>query len=180
MTMLQIIRNLASLILIKLKYGGRRGIFLATTNISHRAVLRNQAGGTIKIGRGTEVLDFVFISSYGGNIEIGNHCSINPFCMLYGHGGLKIGNNVLIAGGTMMIPASHVYDDIAIPMNRQGVSRKGITVGDDVWIGHGCSILDGVVIGRGAIIAAGSVVTESVGPLEIVAGVPAKLIKKRL
>lgn len=177
--MFRMFKILFDLAATKLRFGFRSGIHVRTTAISSRAVVRNQAGGSISIGKGTEVLDFAFISSYGGSVEIGNNCSINPFCMLYGHGGLRIGNNVLIAGGTMIIPASHVFTDKDTPINRQGLTKKGIEIKDNVWIGHGCSILDGVVIGEGAIIAAGSVVTENVNSNEIVGGTPAKLIKRR-
>ncbi len=61
----------------------------------------------------------------------------------------------------------------------QGLNKKGIKIGDNVWIGAGCTILDGVEIGTGSVVAAGSVVTKSVESYTIVAGVPAKVIKKR-
>jgi acetyltransferase-like isoleucine patch superfamily enzyme len=118
--------------------------------------------------------------TYGGIIEIGSNCSINPYTIIYGHGlGTKIGNNVLIAGHCMIIPANHNFSHTDVPINKQGINSKGIIIEDDVWIGSGCQILDGITIGKGAVIAAGAVVNKSVEPYNIVGGVPAKIIGKR-
>lgn len=116
---------------------------------------------------------------YGGHVNIGEFCTINPFCVLYGHGGLQIGNFVRIATHTVIIPANHVFDDANTPIARQGLTKRGVRIGDDVWIGAGVRILDGVTIGSGAIIAAGSVVNKNVPPLTIVGGIPAKFMRKR-
>jgi len=137
-------------------------------------------GGEITIGSNNEVLNGCLLMTYGGKISIGSGCSINPYTIIYGHGaGTVIGNNVLIAGHCMIIPANHVFSRTDLPINQQGTSSKGIIIEDDVWIAAGCQILDGVTIGQGSIIAAGSVVNKSVEPYSIVGGVPAKLIKKR-
>jgi acetyltransferase-like isoleucine patch superfamily enzyme len=118
--------------------------------------------------------------AYGGCITIGDNCSINPYTVLYGHGkGLVIGSNVLIAGHCLIIPANHVFARTDITINKQGTASKGIIIEDDVWIGAGCQVLDGVTIGKGAIIAAGSVVNKSVDAYTIVGGVPAGFIKNR-
>lgn len=145
----------------------------------NNVVLNTDFGGTITIAEKTELLYGVILMTYGGNITIGSNCSINPYTVLYGHGNLTIGNNVLIAGHCLIIPANHVFSNLEIPICKQGETRKGITIEDNVWIGSGCRILDGVTIGTGAIIAAGAVVNKNVLPNTIVGGVPAKLIKKR-
>jgi len=144
-----------------------------------RVVLDTIGGGSISVGEKTELLYGVLLMTYGGNIKIGSHCSINPYTVLYGHGNLTIGNNVLIAGHTLIIPANHKFDNLDIPINKQGETKKGIVIHDNVWIGSGCRILDGVTIGEGAIIAAGAVVNKNVAPNTIVGGVPAKLLKTR-
>lgn len=136
-------------------------------------------GGQISIGENTEILSGVILMTYGGKISIGKNCSINPYTILYGHGDLVIGDNVLIAGQCMLIPANHRFERLDIPINQQGVSSKGIIIEDDVWIAGGCQILDGVVIGKGSIVAAGSVVTKSIEPYSIVAGIPAVVKKMR-
>ncbi|MEO6520451.1 MAG: DapH/DapD/GlmU-related protein [Mucilaginibacter sp.] len=147
--------------------------------IEDDAKIRVRDGGRINIGDGCEILDGVLISTYGGDITIGNNCSINPYTMIFGTGGVKIGNNVLIAAQCMVVPVNHNFSRRDIPISEQGHNAKGIIIEDDVWIGHGCSILDGVTIGTGSIIAAGSVVNKSVEPFSINGGVPAKRLKDR-
>jgi acetyltransferase-like isoleucine patch superfamily enzyme len=150
-----------------------------SVKIYPHVVLNTEYGGTISIGEKSELLYGVILMTYGGNIKIGNKCSINPYTIIYGHGNLTIGNNVLIAGHTLIIPANHNFADKNKTINMQGLTRKGITIEDDVWIGSGCRILDGVTIGKGAIVAAGAVVNKNVECYSIVGGVPAKLIKNR-
>ena len=148
--------------------------------VQEGAIIRIWKGGSINIGPGTEIMHGAVILTYGGRIAIGSNCSINPYCILYGHGGLTIGNNVLIAGGSMLIPNNHVYRQPGIPIANQGNISKGIIVEDDVWIGHACSILDGITIGKGSVIAAGSVVNRDVPPYTVFGGVPARFLKKRM
>lgn len=150
-----------------------------TVKIYSGARLQCRGGGKIHVGANTEILDYAMILTYGGAVRIGESCSINPFTIIYGHGGITIGNNVLIAGSCMIIPNTHRYDRKDLPINKQGCIRKGITIGNDVWLGHGCTIFDGVTIGDGSIVAAGAVVRENVLEYTIVGGIPARILKSR-
>ncbi len=130
--------------------------------------------------------DFSIIQNYailetgpGGSIDMGAYNSLNPFSILYGHGGLVLGDYVRIAAHVVIIPANHIFTDTNIPIARQGLTKKGISIGTDVWIASGCQILDGVRIGNGSVVAAGSVVTRDVPDFAIVAGVPASIKKFR-
>jgi acetyltransferase-like isoleucine patch superfamily enzyme len=140
---------------------------------------KTHGNGRIIIGDRTEIHDFSQLMCYGGEIVIEEDCSVNPFCILYGHGGLRIGSKVRIATHTIMVPAKHIFDRVDIPIMFQGESRKGIAIKDDVWIGSGAIILDGVTVGTGAVVAAGSVVTTDIPDYHVVAGVPAKTIRIR-
>jgi acetyltransferase-like isoleucine patch superfamily enzyme len=99
--------------------------------------------------------------------------------MLLGEGGIDIGNDVRIAASSVIVSSNHLYRDRETPIWKQGMSAKGVIIGNDVWIGANCTILDGVKVGDGAIIAAGAVVNRNVEGYTVVGGVPAKFIKSR-
>lgn len=140
----------------------------------------NKSAGAISIGRGTAIQPFAFLHSDGGRIIIGQYCSINPYALLYGQGGLNIGNYVRIASHVVIVPSNHIYDNIELPIVKQGSTQLGINIEDDVWIGTGARILDGVTIGKGCVIGAGSVVTKSTEPYGVYVGIPARKIKSRI
>lgn len=135
--------------------------------------------GKIRVGDRCWIHPGVLILAYGGTISIGDDCTVNPYSILYGHGGLTIGNGVRIAPYSVVIPANHVYDNPDIPIYKQGLTKKGIVIADDVWIGAHTTILDGVNLGQGSVIAAGSVVNMDIPPYTIAGGVPARILKKR-
>ncbi len=125
-----------------------------------------------------------------GNIVVGKHTygPLTVFRWGSKEEGLKIGNYCSIASGVKFIlggnhdvdllltyPVRHFFGGGALVATSKGV----IVIEDDVWIGTDATILSGVKVGRGAVIAAGSIVTKDVGPYEIVGGVPAKVLKKR-
>lgn len=133
----------------------------------------------VEVGKDCEIRrGVIFVNDCGGHIIIGNNTSLNPYTILYGHGGLIIGNGVRIAAHSMLVAFNHRFDGDT-EIYKQGFTLKGITIEDDVWIGGGVKILDGVTVGKGCIIAAGSVVTKSTEPYSIYGGVPAKFIKSR-
>lgn len=139
----------------------------------------NNEGSKIQLGNRVRLESHVVLMTYGGLIEIGSNSTINQFCTLYGHGGLSIGSNVMIATGVTLVASSHRYDDASRPMREQGLRSLGIRIDDDVWIGAGARVLDGVTIGRGSIVGAGAVVNRTTQPMSIVAGVPARVIGHR-
>jgi acetyltransferase-like isoleucine patch superfamily enzyme len=147
-----------------------------TAHVSRRSTIRVCGGGSIVIGAHCEIHDYAMILTYGGDIVLGDHTSVNPFTIIYGHGGTKIGTDVRIAAHCVIIPANHVPASDDKPLFESGVTAHGITIEGDVWIGAGCQILDGVTIGRGATVGAGSVVTRSIAPHSTVAGVPARVL----
>ncbi len=136
-------------------------------------------GGPITIGDRTTIRENAVVMSYGGPITLGSDCSINPYSMLYGHGGLEIGDMVRIASHVVIIPANHCFDDPDVPIMAQGITTESVRIGDDVWIGANCTILDGVEIGSGSVVGAGSVVTRDVPPMSVAAGNPARVMRKR-
>jgi len=120
---------------------------------------------------------------YGGEIgvgfEIGDNSNIGAYCYVGAAGGIRIGNNVMMGPRVSLLAEQHVIERVDIPMREQGTTRKGIVIEDDVWLGANCCVLDGVTVGRGAVVAAGAVVTKDVPPFAIVGGVPARIIRMR-
>jgi acetyltransferase-like isoleucine patch superfamily enzyme len=151
----------------------------SSSRVSWRSVIRTCGGGSISIGKNCEIHAFAMILTYGGDIAIGRNCSVNPFVIIYGHGGVKIGNGVRIAAHSVIIPANHNVSVANTPLYQSGLSAKGITIADNVWIGSGARILDGVRIDSNAVVGAGSVVTKRVPAYATVAGVPARVIRQR-
>ncbi len=140
----------------------------------------NAKSGKISIGSGTYVDRNVIFSCNGGNITVGKNCSFNPNSVIYGHGGLNIGDYVRVAAGVVIIPANHGYSVRDVRICDQPITAEGIRIEDDCWVGANVTVLDGVVICRGSVIGAGSVVTKSVESYSVAAGIPAKVIKKRI
>lgn len=142
----------------------------------HRTLLQLRG---IRIGKNTTILYTAILEPCGGSIKIGDNSSVNHRCILYGHNHLTIGNNVRIAAKTIIAPANHIFTDTTRPISEQGYTSKGIDIEDDVWIGAGTKILDGVTIHTGSVIGAGAVVTKDIPAYSIALGIPAKVIKTR-
>ncbi len=140
-------------------------------------------GSKLKIGSHTEIYDFAVVKFVGGSgdILIGEHCYINPNCVLYSGNGITLGNYVLIAPNTSIVPTNHSIEKRGIEIRKQGFlpSKGGVIIEDDVWIGANCVLLDGTYIETGAVIAAGSVVNCRIPANTIWGGVPVKQIKER-
>lgn len=156
-----------------------RDAVLAATYLRICDRLRSTPSGSIRVGANCEIHSNVLIASYGGHIEIGDKVSVNRGTILYGHGGLSIGDCTRIAANCVVIPANHCFADPDIPIMDQGICAEGIRIGRDVWVGSSACILDGVTVGDGAVVAAGAVVTKDVPPGTIVGGVPAGIIGSR-
>lgn len=148
--------------------------------VSLRSVIRVNCGGSITIGKKCEIHPFSMLLTHGGRIHLGDNCSVNPFTIIYGSGGVHIGNNVRIAAHVIIVPENHNPGTDAVPLHRSGKTCKGIRIEDNVWIGAGVKILDGVSIGRNSVIGAGSVVSRSVQANATAVGVPARIVSTRI
>jgi acetyltransferase-like isoleucine patch superfamily enzyme len=149
-----------------------------TSRVAFSAMLDASAGGSIVIGARCDIGEGAVLDSHGGAIAIGDDCSVNPYAVLYGQGGLTIGSGVRIAAHAVLVPANHGIDR-DLPIFRQPQTKRGIVVEDDVWIGSGARILDGVTLAIGSVIGAGAVVTRSTEPYSINLGVPARQVGTR-
>ena len=114
-----------------------------------------------------------------GPIVMGEHTYCAEFCVLGCNESITIGENVMLAAMVSIRDTDHNFDDTFLPMNQQGYRATAVIIEDDVWIGHGATILSGVTVHRGAVIAAGAVVNKDVPAFAIVGGIPAKVISHR-
>lgn len=114
-----------------------------------------------------------FYTDCGINIRVGRNTFVNSGCCFQDQGGIRIGDDCLIGHQVVIATLNHA----APPKQRGDMFSKPVIIGDGVWIGSHATILPGVTIGNGAIVAAGAVVTRDVPANTVVAGVPAKTIK---
>lgn len=112
-------------------------------------------------------------------ITIGKNCFLGEYNVIRGQGGVSIGNEVYTGPMVQIVAVNHVYTDPHRPIRKQGITAQGIVIEDDVWIGANATIVDGVTVGKGSIIGAGSVVTRDIPPYSIAVGTPAKPVKDR-
>ena len=120
-------------------------------------------GDNVTISRGVMIRPS---SYYGGDLGkglvMGDHSSIGPYGYVGCSGKITIGSNVMLGPKCSLFAENHVFENIDATIKEQGVKQKGITIEDDCWIGSNTIILDGVTIGKGSVIAAGSVVSKDV------------------
>jgi acetyltransferase-like isoleucine patch superfamily enzyme len=139
-------------------------------------------GGSVELGDRTVIGRYSVIEAAsgvrdtGGRIVIGPNSSFGDFCYIGGAGGVTVGSGVLAGQYVSFHAENHVHSDAGRPIRAQGVARRGIEVEDDCWIGAGARILDGVTVARGTVVGAGSVVTRSTAPGDVIAGAPARPI----
>jgi acetyltransferase-like isoleucine patch superfamily enzyme len=137
----------------------------------------------IQIGANSLVMHGAVLHVYNfrdlphAGIRIGRDCLIGEYSVIRGQGGVTIGDRVYTSPYTQIIAVNHVFDDPTKSFTEQGITAQGIEIDNDVWLGAGAIVTDGVRIGQGAVVAAGAVVTQDVPPHHVVGGVPARPIK---
>lgn len=128
------------------------------------------------LGNCSVVEDFSCINNAVGDLHIGHHTRIGLHNTIIGP--VSIGNHVNLAQGVVVSGLNHNFQDTTKRIDEQGVSTSPITIHDDVWVGANSVITAGVTIGRHSVVAAGSVVTKDVPEYTVVAGTPARVIRK--
>ena len=117
--------------------------------------------------------------SDGGSLEIGDDTIVGHYANIRVGSRIRIGSHVRLAQFVSLIGDNHRFDRLDVPIVEQGLVPAELIVGDDVWIGAGAIVLPGVTVGRGAVIGAGAVVTRDVPENTVVAGNPARILRRR-
>lgn len=130
------------------------------------------------VGDNVSVFPDVYLKNVQ-EMEVGNNVSFQPFVYVEAYGGVKIGDDVSLAEGVSLFSVNHGFKDINISIKEQPLSPLPIEIESNVWIGAKATVLGGVRVARGTIVAAGAVVHSSTEQNSTVAGVPARTIKIR-
>ena len=144
--------------------------------IHHSARMDTPPYRLFSLGDYSVIESFACINNAVGDVIIGDHTRIGLHNTIIGP--VDIGSHVNLAQGITVTALNHNFNDTDKRIDEQGVSTTPVTIEDDVWVGANAVILPGVTIGNHCVVAAGAVVTKDVPPHSLVAGVPAKVIKK--
>lgn len=188
---------------VKLRFGKSSGLVLCERHVRiiHGSYI--SAGNKLNLEEGCEVVGVskqgvifgdrctvgryavirpsnVLLDEAGEGLRLGNNSNIGAYSYIGCSGFIEIGNNVMMGPRVNLMAENHNFSETYIPMKVQGVTREFIKIEDDCWLGVGSTVLAGITVGKGSIVAAGAVVSKDVPPYSIVGGVPAKIIKSRI
>lgn len=147
------------------------------TQIADNVLMRfTQVGltrGSINIGERVLVEHGAVVETWGGDVNIGDNVFLGPYVVIYGHGGVTIGDSCLIAMHCRILSSNHTVAPLGTDIRSQPDVLLPTRIGRDVWLGAGVTVLGGVTIGDGCIVGAGAVVTKDLPCGAIANGVPA-------
>jgi acetyltransferase-like isoleucine patch superfamily enzyme len=133
----------------------------------------------VKIGSHSILACTGNLKKVGKGIKIGANSGVGDYCFFGAAGGIEIGENVIMGQNVRFHSENHIFDRIDIPIKYQGVTNKGIKIGNDCWIGAGAVFLDGVTVGDGCVIGANTLVNKDIPPYSVAVGNPVRIIKNR-
>ncbi len=140
---------------------------------SERIVL----GNFVKIGAFSKLTSTSHFSKYGAGLKMGNNSAIGDFTHFGASGGIEIGNDVIMGSYISFHSENHTFSDSSKLIREQGVTSKGIKLGNNIWVGAKVTFLDGCVVGNNTVVAAGAVVNGVFPDNVVIGGIPAKVIK---
>ncbi len=146
------------------------GAFLDAHSLTGRIVLEDD----VWLSRGCYVVAY-----RNAEVRIGERAYVGHRCLFYGHGGIDVGHDVLLANDVQLICGNHTFARRDVPIRAQPTEERPIVVEDDVWLGASAIVLGGVTVGRGSVVGAGAVVTHDLPPYSIARGVPARVVGER-
>ena len=152
---------------------------LISENVMGRLGVAGNQIGIIQIEARSRLEQGVVLDAWGGSISISEDVFIGPYTVIYGHGGVSIGKDSLIAMHCRILSSNHAIPDRSHRIRWESDVHLPTAIGEDVWLGAGVTVLGGVTIGNGCVVGAGAVVTKDLPPYSIAVGVPAKIVRTR-
>ena len=144
-----------------------------------RSLRNNGPCGQIELGDEAWIERGAVLWAFGGSIRLAPRVFVGPHSTIYGHGGVEIGEWTMISMGAVILSSNHTIPAMERSMRWEADELRPTKIGRDVWIGANAVVLGGITLGDGAVIGAGAVATRDVEPGTIVAGVPARPVRKR-
>jgi len=141
--------------------------------------LKIEPRGQVRFGRFVWIGDGTKIRCHEGEVEIGAKTVMGQECTISAYQRVRIGEQCVIADRAMFIDFDHGVVEVERPIRSQGIYKRDVEVGSNVWIGYGACILRGVHVGDNSIVGTNSVVTKDVPANAVVAGIPARIIRMR-
>ncbi len=163
---------------LKLRFGHR----LQTDGICFicpRVKLEIGSEATLRVGRWAWIGHGCKIRVHEGEVELGAKTVIGQECTISAFQHVSIGRECIIADRVMLIDFDHGVTEVERPIREQGIYKRDVRVGHNVWIGYGACILRGATVGDNSVIGTSTVVTKTVPANSVVAGVPARVIRRR-
>jgi acetyltransferase-like isoleucine patch superfamily enzyme len=172
------LRLIARLGRVKLRLGSRLRLD-GLAFVGPGCSLEVAKGATLELGRWSWVGHGCKIRSHEGTVSIGAKSVLGQECTISSFQHVSIGRECIVADRVMLIDFDHGVVEVERPVREQGIYKRDVRVGHNVWMGYGACVLRGVRVGDNAIVGTSTVVTKDVPANAVVAGVPAKILRMR-
>jgi len=140
---------------------------------------RDGCNGRVSLGEGCQLETGAVLDAWGGGIALGPRVFVGPYSVIYGQGGVEIGEWTLVSMHCSILSSNHAVPPPGTGIRSQPDTLLRTKIGRDVWLGAGVTVLGGVTIGDGCVIGAGAVVSRDLPPFSVAVGVPARVLRQR-
>jgi acetyltransferase-like isoleucine patch superfamily enzyme len=164
-------------------YNSRNIVFGKSVTIDKNCVIdgysseKIEIGNCVKIGAYSTLSSTSHMSKYGKGLKIGNNSAVGQFTEFGAAGGIEIGNDVIMGSYISFHSENHNFENHNLLIREQGVTSKGIKLGNNIWVGAKVTFLDGCQVGDNSVVAAGAVVNDIYPANTVIGGIPARILK---
>lgn len=156
---------------------GNNVTFENFTKIDGYARQKLEFGNNVKLGAYSSISCTSHLSKYGKGIKIGDNSSSGQFTEFGAAGGIEIGSDVIMGSYISFHSENHNFEQTDKLIREQGVTSKGIKLGNNIWVGAKVTFLDGCIVGNNSVVAAGAVVNGEYPDNSVIGGIPARILK---